>query len=110
MKIIATTLLLSLASCAIPLNTEGKLDKIGEKINEGAGAINGALALLKLTTEQLRGADTNKDGKLSWTELAALLAGLGGLAGAGLSTRKAGIAQTQVDQLYDATHRPNLPT
>lgn len=110
MKIIATTLLLSLASCAIPLNTEGKIDKIGEKINEGAGAINGALALLKLTTEQLRSADTNKDGKLSWTELAALLAGLGGLAGAGLSTRKSGATQVQVDQLYDATHRPNLPS
>ena len=36
----------------------------------------------------------------------ALLAGVGGLAGAGLSSRKSGQAQVQVDQLYDATHRP----
>lgn len=106
MKLSAIVCLLLCASCAIPLNSEAKLDKVGERVNEAAGAINGAIGLLKLSVEQMRNADTNKDGKLSWTELAALLAGVGGLAGAGLSSRKAGQAQVQVDQLYDATHRP----
>jgi len=101
-------ILLSLGACQLA-TLDDKLDRMGkatDAVQLGAAAVSGAANLVAAKAAELKQADTNRDGKLSLSEIMAWLAaagaGVGGLATASASANK----QKQIDQLYDATHAP----
>jgi hypothetical protein len=95
---LAALLLLPLTACNLP-----KLDQVSEKTQETAGVVAQIGQAVQRQIDVVRSADTNKDGKVSWSEVLAMLAGTGGLAGAYSASRKSSLAQSHVDDLYDAT-------
>lgn len=103
--------LLSLAGCQLA-TLDDKLDRMGkatDAVQLGAAAVSGAANLVAAKASELKQADTNRDGKLSLSEIMAWLAaagaGVGGLATVSSASNK----QKQIDQLYDATHAPVAP-
>lgn len=71
---------------------------VAEKVESIAGKVEGAATVVQ---EQIRAADKDGDGRLSWTEIAGLLGVLAG--GGGLLARAK--TQREVDELYDDLHK-----
>lgn len=101
MKTTTVLALLLLASCNLP-----KLDQVSDKVSETSGVVAQIGQAVQRQIDMVRSADTNKDGKVSWQEMLAILAGVGGIGAGAVASRRSAVAQAHVDQLYDATHEP----
>lgn len=101
MKITTLLCLLLLASCNLP-----KLDQVSDKVSETSGVVAQIGQAVQRQIDMVRSADTNKDGKVSWQEMLAILAGVGGIGAGAVASRRSAVAQAHVDELYDATHEP----
>lgn len=96
----AALLVAALAGCNLP-----KLDQVSDKVTETSGVVAQIGQAVQRQIDTVRSADTNGDGKITWQEMLALLAGTTGMAGAFAAHRKGALAQKHVDDLYDQTRK-----
>lgn len=95
-------LLLGLAASACRIDDSiARMDGVIGKIEQSTQA-------LQVTTESMRAADANKDGRLDRNEMLNWV-GYGGLATSLAALVKVFGVQKQTNELYDVTHAPRQP-